>query len=115
MIGYHAVPVIADGSTVTSLIFANRGDQYHEITVRPVGAAAASSAASALNISLAPKSVSEYSLAPLISQSVDPFNVSWGAASLAAAEIETELDVDTAAFAVYRESGTQRILSVLNV
>lgn len=107
-------PLIADPSMATSLILVNRGDQYHEITVRAAHASG-EGLPQPLHISLAPRAVSEYSLAALMSQTSDPFNVSWGAVSLAAAEIETELDADVAAFAVYREAGTQRITSVLNV
>ena len=110
----QTLPVIADRLCQTSVVFVNRGLQYNEVQIR-LAPAISHAGATPLNISVSPQSVSEYSLASLLPQSAEPFHASWGEVSMAAAEIVTEIDTDVAAFVLYREVGTQRIVSVLNV
>lgn len=106
----EGIPVIADRATQTSLVFANQGARYAEVQLSPVGGGN-----HPMNISVAPHSVSEYSLSSLTGSSATSFHCSWGEVVLGSAVMTSELPVEIAGFIVYREAGSQRITSVVSL
>lgn len=110
----QSIPVVADRTTQTSLIFANQGSRYAEIQVIPVSEKG-KSPAHPMNISIAPHSVSEYSLSGLGSQAGTQFSCSWGEVTLSSATLASELPVEMAGFVVFREAGSQKISSLVSL
>jgi hypothetical protein len=113
---YPAIAVLTDRTTITSLVVVNQSERYVELQLK--GSAMSGSEGTDIfekvnTLSVAPSSVSEFSLSGQHSFVGEPFHSLSGDVQLIGQELLGDLSEGVAAFVTYRESTTKSISSVI--